>query len=100
MATAYIEEYAQLMRDSTGEMGYVPVQPSIATQTVTYTGTAGQSAAFSSKTRMVRIHADGICSYLFGANPTATTAKPRMAASTTEYFGVQPGDKVSFIVNT
>jgi len=48
----------------------------------------------------VRLHADSVCSVLFGTNPTATTANARMAAGQTEYFGVAPGMKVSVIANT
>lgn len=99
MGIAYIEEYERLGADANGGAMQVAVQPPVAVQTVTYTTTA-QSSAFSSKTKFVRIHTNSICSYLFGSNPTATTSKSRMAADQTEYFAVQPTDKVAFIANT
>jgi orotate phosphoribosyltransferase len=48
----------------------------------------------------VRVHTDAICSIAYGANPTATINSFRMNANTTEYFGVNPGDKIAVISNT
>jgi hypothetical protein len=59
-----------------------------------------QSSAFGSRTKLVRIETDSICSIAFGSNPTATTARMRMAADTVEYFVVNSGDKVAVIANT
>lgn len=95
MATLYIEEFANVC-SITG----LPQEPSAATQTVTISGASAQSAAFGAATRYVRLHSDVSMSYLFGANPTATTSKPRLAAGVTEYFGVVAGQKVAAITNT
>lgn len=100
MATLYVSEYADVGRYG----GLIPVgaEPSVADQTVTFTATPGQSAAFKNNTTMVRIHTDGICSILFGANPTAATTNKRLTAGQTEYFVVPTGQsyKVSAITNT
>lgn len=100
MATLYISEYTE------GAVSQVPnglplaAEPPVAEQTVALSGTSAQSNAFNGKTRIIRVHTDAICSILVGANPTATTAKKRLPADHTEYFSVQPGDKIAGITNT
>lgn len=96
MAILYISEYTQ-QQISQPTVG---TEPSVANQAVTFTGTPGQSAAFRSDTKMVRIHPDGICSIKFGTNPTAATTDARMVAGQTEYFLISPGYKISAITNT
>lgn len=95
MSTLYITEY-----NST--KGILPAEPEVTSQTVTVSGTTAQSAAFNTATNLVRITCDGICSVLFGTNPTATTAKRRMIAGQSEYFSVPQGQsyKVAAITNT
>lgn len=99
MATLYVTEYAalQIMNGVP-----VPAEHPVVEQAVSFSGTAGQSSAFNAKTRFVRIQADGICSVLFGTNPTATTASRRMASGQTEFVGVPPGQsyRASAITNT
>jgi hypothetical protein len=73
--------------------------PPIAEQTVAIT-TETDSTAFNAKTRYIRVHADAICSIAVGVAPTASTSTMRLSAGQTEYFGVQPGHKVSVISNT
>lgn len=98
MATLYITEYDKLADDTRGP---VPVGGTVvASQTVTIGAGSTQSNAFNAATRFVRLHTDAICSVEFGANPTATAAKARMAADQTEYFGVTGGQKVAVITNT
>lgn len=100
MAVLYISEYDAQAWDGVSNTLPAGREPAIATQTVAIGGVSAQSAAFNAKTRFVRIHTDAICSVEFGANPTATAAKARMAANQTEFFGVNPGDKVAVITNT
>lgn len=102
MGILYITEYAGLMdAGAPGGHGQVPAEPPLATQTVSYT-THAESSAFNAKTRLVRLHTDSICSFVFGTAPSATTSDSRMAAGTTEYHGVPPGAsyKVSAVSNT
>jgi len=107
MATLYITEFQALGQAGLPTSGFGPngptqaaQQPPVVDQTPLAIGAATQSAAFNAATTLVRLHADSVCSILFGANPTATTANARMAAGQTEYFGVLPGMKVSVIANT
>jgi hypothetical protein len=74
--------------------------PPITTQTVAIGGSSTQSAAFNTDARVIAVHTDAICSIEFGTNPTATANSRRMAANTTEYFEVLPGNKVAVITNT
>lgn len=100
----YISEYADAGRAT----GIIPVgaEPCTDQTPVTFTGTAGQSAAFRNDTRLVRIHVDGIASIKFGTNPTAVTqTNKRMTAGQTEYFWLSPGSvgvsmKVSAVTST
>lgn len=100
MATLYIAEYADAF--NSGGKIQVAAEPVNTEQTVAIAGASAQSAAFQSNTKLVRIATDVICSILFGTNPTATTAKKRMAADQVEYFAVPQGQsyKVAVISNT
>jgi hypothetical protein len=96
MATLYIAELS-----GTRASGMqVAMTPPLVEQTVAIAGASAQSAAFDNATVVVRIHADAVCSIAFGTNPTATTAKMRLAADSTEYFAVKGGQKVAVITNT
>lgn len=100
MSTMYIREY-----NDTGTFGGnpLPQEPGVDQTPVTFTGTAGQSAAFKNTTRMVRVHVDGIASILFGTNPTAVAnTNLRMTAGQTSDFLVLPGSalKVSAVTST
>lgn len=99
MSNLYITEYG-----STGaNRAPMAQEPAIAVQKVSFTGTAGTSAAFNDATTFVRIHVDGIASVKFSkAGTAAAVTDPRMPADTVEYFSVPPGGqfKVSAITNT
>ena len=99
MPTLYISEYAVLGSTQSGALPVAP-EPALAVQTVAIGGASAVSQPFSVQTRYVRLHSDAICSRLFGKAPTATVASPRMAADQTEYFAVNPGDRVAVITNT
>lgn len=100
MATLYISEYtAESFRTASGGIP-IAQEPPTAEQTVAISGASAQSSAFGGSTRVIRVHTDAICSILVGSSPTATTAKKRLPADHTEYFAVQPGDKIAVISNT
>lgn len=99
MAVVYVTEYAEMPRMS-GQLILTGKEPGEAEQTVAITAGSVQSSAFGTQTKFVRIHTDAICSILFGTNPTAIATKKRLAANSTEFFGVNPGDKVAVITNT
>jgi hypothetical protein len=102
MATLYVTEFSRIERQDglPGAIVQIAQQPPVAEQTVSISGTSAQSSAFNANTRFVRLHTDAICSVEFGTNPTATTAKARLAANQTEYFAVNPGGSVIVAVIT
>lgn len=95
MAKVYIAEHARMPSTLQG------VAPGrvIAEQTVAI-GVEAKSSAFNAATRVIRVHADAICSIAIGANPTATVNTRRISADQTEYWEVEQGDKISVITNT
>lgn len=102
MATVYITEYARQSRDAMGQLMVVADEPPAANQTVAIGAGSVQSNAFNALTKFVRVHADAVCSVEFGTNPTASATTRRMAANTTEYFGVPLNGayKIAVITNT
>jgi hypothetical protein len=95
MAKLYIREYSRIR----GGLMAGP-EPGTDQPPITLSGTSQRSATFGQYTQLVRLHTDGICSVVFGEDPTATVDAARMAADSTEYFGVRPGFKVAVIENT
>lgn len=102
MAKVYITEFATQCRDASGRNLGIAMEPMVATQVVAIGGTTAQSAAVNALTTFVRIHTDAICSIELGTDPAATANTRRMAAGSTEYFGVPLGKayKVAVITNT
>ena len=96
MATADISEYWSLARDASGQVAQVGAEPSFVDQQLTI-GSEVKSAAF--KGSFIRLHVDAACRIQFGLNPTASSATMRLAAGTTQYFGVIPGHKISVILD-
>lgn len=102
MSVLYISEYVDAPLVNPGQAIPVGIEPAVAQQHFTVSGTSAQSALFNAKTKFVRIHTDGIVSLKFGTNPTAVTTELRLAANQTEYFGVPEGGlyMVAAITNT
>ena len=98
MGSLYISEYEGLAHLGGGRLPAMS-EPSLATHVVAIGGASAQSPAFSTGTHLVRVHADANCSLKFGQNPTASTTDLRTSAGFTEYFAVNPGDKVAVIAN-
>lgn len=98
MAVLYVTEYKDVGRSAFTPM--VAQAPGIVGQTIAIGGASLQSAAFNAATNLIRVHTDAICSVAIGPNPTATTSVKRMAADQTEYWAVNPGDKIAVISNT
>jgi hypothetical protein len=98
MATLYITEYIDI--DGTRQ---VPTEPPLAQQTLAIGVTSVASNPFDRRTTVIRVHTDAICSVLVGAagtTPVATATSGRMAASQTEYRGVQSGQVIAVITNS
>jgi len=101
MGKLYVTEYSTQPIVRTGQMGGMGQEPCIvnASSPITFS-THAESAAFNANTKFIRVHTDSICSVKIGPAVTATANDARMAAGTTEYFGVRPGDIISVIANT
>jgi hypothetical protein len=99
MASLYVTEYLGLGRAALDTVTQAPTEPALTEQLVAIGGSSTQSAAFSTRTRLVRVHCDAICSVAFGPNPTAVNTAKRLAANQTEYFAVNGGDKLAVITN-
>lgn len=56
-----------------------------------------ESSAFGATTKVVRLVSDVNCYVAFGAAPVATSSSLLMIAGVPEFFGVQPGEKVSVL---
>lgn len=99
MTKLYITEFSGLQDAMAhpGQSAPVAMLPSAATQNLTPGGASLQSAVLAASTKLVRLHAVVACHVLTGSNPTATTAGLFLAAGSTEYFGVRPGDKIAVI---
>lgn len=55
------------------------------------------SEAFASTTRLIRVHVKAACYVEVGASPVATDGSMPMAANQTEYWSVEPGDKLAVL---
>lgn len=101
MATLYISEYDELPRDRNGDAIFIPQEPAITRQTVTYDTTSGESSVFNDSTRFIAVSASGSCwlewSSSAGATATATTTGRPLASGTEIFVGVTPGYSVAAI---
>lgn len=96
MTDFYISEYNQIGQGA-DQNAQLPKEPSLATQTNSFTTTSVPSNAFDDDTTFVCISASGDCHVDFGTTPTATTSKKKLTAGVDYYFGVSAGHKVAFI---
>jgi hypothetical protein len=102
MSTLYVAHFPIPQNNLfNGHIGFqAPQAPPISEQTVAIGGSPTQSTQFPAGTQTIRVHTDSICSIAVGNSPTATTSNMRMIAGQTEYFVVNPGDKIAVITNT
>ena len=104
MGLLHISEYNAILRTNVGEdpvsgdgVAQAVKEPAIDTQAIPFS-TVASSVAFNDSTRIVRVASDTQCYIKFGSNPTAVTADSMLIpAFGVEYFGVNPGDKISVI---
>lgn len=92
--TAYISGFTGILggRGTNMQVAYGETEE----QTVTTSGSSVQSTVFGTATRVIRVHTDTACNIKIGSNPTAAATSMKMAANTTEYFGVNGGtDKIA-----
>lgn len=104
MTKLYVSEYSDQPAASYTGLGLQIVKdPALVEQVPVAIGaSAAASAPFSARTRIVRLHADSVCSIVIGpaATTVATANNQRMAANQTEYKMVDGGYIVSVITNT
>lgn len=105
MAFVYLSEYSNVGRDLKANITQSAAEPALAQQRVVIGAGSVQSANVNAKTRLLRVHADAICSIAVGTNPTASASSRRLAAGQTEYVAVTPeqvnaGCVVAVITNT
>lgn len=107
MAFLYITEYARQAKDTNGLLVPAGEEPALAYQKIANDGASVASAALNAKTRFVRLHSDSICSIKVAAVPVAVTTENRLAAGSTEFFGVNSDDvkstaglKIAAVLNT
>lgn len=100
MATLYITELVDTTSSRNAQELIYPMTPPVVSQTVAIAGASAASAAFNAQTKFVRLFTDTACGIEFGAAPTAVATSGRMAANTTEYWGVQQGQSHKVAVIT
>jgi hypothetical protein len=99
-AKCYVKEYASSGNTRSNLPLQIASEPGIVDQTaVDFTSGHAESVAFSAQTTYIRLWCDAQASYIVGKTPLATNAMSPIGASTPEYFGVQPGDKISVVAN-
>lgn len=101
MAVLHISEYNAILKTNVGDdpvsgdgTAQTVKEPSITTQAIAFDA-ATSSAAFNPLTRIVRIATDTQCYIVFGSSPIATANSMLLPEFGVEYFGVNPGDKIS-----
>ena len=105
MAILDITEYDSVTKDSRNDVVLVGQEPCQTNQQLAIGVTSVASAAFGGRTRLVRLHTDAACRINFvsanpSTDPVAAATTQRLAANSTEYFGVRPGWKVAVIQST
>lgn len=100
MAVLFIAEFREINVNQ-GNITPIVTGTPITEQTVAIGGSNTKSAAFNANTQIIRVHTDAICSIKIGpdAAAVATATTMRMAAGQTEYFRVNPTDKIGVITN-
>jgi len=92
MATATIGVYEDAKE--------VPYGVPIEVQTVTFTGTPGESAAIAGdagKMMRVRVVPDANCKFAVGEAPDTSVTGQFQGAFSTEYWGIRAGHKIEFV---
>jgi hypothetical protein len=104
MSNLYILEGTCIGKQSSSGVQAVMLTGNETVQKVSFTGTAGVSAALNANTTVYGISADGIMSFRVGKLVTdlATTSYPRLAADQWLFFSCPPnsGLFISAITNT
>ena len=88
-ADCFLSYYGYIGRANDGKEMQVPKEPAISTEKVTFTTSSVQSGLFPAGTSLVGVVCNGATSFFaVGANPTATTNNPYLAADVWFFFAV------------
>lgn len=104
MATLWIKEHAK--KPQLAGSPDVWSEPVLAEQAVTFTATAGQSAAFNAQTKFITVSSDSVFAYLVATDPTAVAGTNfRVGTDQILTFGVEPPSgtapyKISAVITT
>lgn len=104
MATLWIKEHAKKPQYAGGPD--IWSEPVLVEQVISFTGTAGQSAAFNAQTKFITLSSDSVYAYLVSTNPTAVAGTNfRVGTDQIITIGVEqaPGSapyKISAVVTT
>ena len=97
MSTLTIIEGQGVGLQAGGNAQQAMMLPFVTLQRVTFTTTAGYSAALNTNTSLVRLYADANCSVLASTTSSAAVTSVtgvNLASSTVEYFAVPPGGTI------
>lgn len=100
MAVVDVSEYDRMPVDAQGAYLQTGLEPAKVVQQLAISGSPANSAAFDQGTKFIRVHTDGAIRYQVGPTAVASATDARIAANTTEYFGVRPGARISIIQTT
>lgn len=87
----FLTEYRDSAKDTGSNFIAAGLEPSVAEQAMTLTGSSTLSAVFNAQTSFVLVHAQEAACLSWGKSPTAVTTKQRMAAGETRYYGIPAG---------
>ena len=96
MATLYIEEHDNILKDKNGNVVQA-TSGTVTEQKVTVGASSAQSSAVNSATKFLVIVTDTACQYETGSNPTADTNSRFLPANVFRVIQVDSGDKIAVI---
>ena len=92
MSVFTVREYDNLATDANGNPIPVGLEPAIATQALTTSGSSQDLTAFNERTRYILIGCDGIANWVINGTAVVGGAG-RLAASEHMFLGVAPGGR-------
>lgn len=84
----YITEYYKMGEDSHGTGVSAGLEPNVAEQQLTISGTSAQAAVFNASTSFIMVHTTEACCIQIAINPTAVNNRHRLAAGETRFYAL------------
>lgn len=103
MARVTLRELREMGRQLVGAQPQIAKEDDGVTDQTALTSFASSTqfaAAFQSTTRFVELTTDTDIHYKVGVNPTATANCSMLAAGSSKYIGVNPGEKLAVIAKS